>query len=257
MEKRIELEKRGRNANQGKAVAEEVVAIAGIILVMSVLAVVVTTWKWATTACLVLIKDLNLDNCRSTNIVGLTEDYSILENLSLINVGLTSLKGFPKLPNLKKLELSDNRISGGLNLLSGSPKLTHLNLSGNKIKDIETLKPLEEFKNLKSLDLFNCDVTSVENYREKVFGLISCLKYLDGFDREDKEAEDSEAEDEEDLNDDEDGNDIGGDSEGEDFNPDGVDDEEEEELDDEEEDEESTARGQKRKLPDDGDPGAE
>jgi len=88
------------------------------------------------------IKDLNLDNCRSTNIVGLTEDYSVLENLSLINVGLTSLKGFPKLPNLKKLELSDNRISGGLNLLSGSPKLTHLNLSGNKIKDIETLKPL-------------------------------------------------------------------------------------------------------------------
>jgi len=46
-------------------------------------------------------------------------------------------------------------------------------------------------------------------------------------------------------------------SEGEDFNPDGVDDEEEEELDDEEEDEESTARGQKRKLPDDGDPGTE
>jgi len=57
-------------------------------------------------------------------------------------------------------------------------------------------------------------VTSVENYREKVFALISCLKYLDGFDREDKEAEDSEAEDEEDLNDDEDGNDVGGDSEG-------------------------------------------
>ncbi|CAG2119126.1 unnamed protein product [Medioppia subpectinata] len=43
-------------------------------------------------------------------------------------------------------------------------------------------------------------------------------------------------------------------SEGEDFNPDGVDDEEEEDLDDEEEEDESTARGQKRKLPDDGDP---
>ena len=63
------------------------------------------------------------------------------------------------------------------------------------------------------MDLFNCDVTSVDNYREKVFGLISCLKYLDGFDSEEKEAEDSEA-DEEDLNDDEDGNDIDGDSEG-------------------------------------------
>ena len=89
---------------------------------------------------------MNLDNCRATNIVGLSEEFVNLESLSLINVGLTSLKGFPKLPNLRKLELSDNRISGGLNLLSGSPKLTHLNLSGNKIKDIETLEPLVFYK---------------------------------------------------------------------------------------------------------------
>jgi Leucine-rich repeat (LRR) protein len=41
-----------------------------------------------------------------------------------------------------QLELSDNRISGGLNLLHTSPKLTHLNLSGNKIKDLDTLEPL-------------------------------------------------------------------------------------------------------------------
>ncbi|XP_054707126.1 acidic leucine-rich nuclear phosphoprotein 32 family member A-like isoform X1 [Uloborus diversus] len=247
MEKRIELEKRGRSPS--------------------------------------VIKDLNLDNCRSTQIVGLTEEFSNLESLSLINVGLISLKGFPKLPNLKKLELSDNRISGGLTWLHGSPKLTHLNLSGNKIKDIETLKPLEEFKNLKSLDLFNCEVTNVENYRDEVFGLISSLKYLDGYDREDKEADDSEAddedasslaneddddenahedvdsededeeeedeqddddvnvedeEDEEDL-DDEDGDDDE-DSEGNDFNLDGDEDEE-------------TPRGQKRKR--DGDDGDE
>lgn len=50
-----------------------------------------------------------MDNCRSTSIVGLTDEYTALESLSLINVGLTTLKGFPKLPNLKKLELSDNR----------------------------------------------------------------------------------------------------------------------------------------------------
>jgi len=41
-----------------------------------------------------------------------------------------------------QLELSDNRISGGLNFLQGCPKLDYLNLSGNKIKDIETLEPL-------------------------------------------------------------------------------------------------------------------
>lgn len=155
-----------------------------------------------------------MDNCRSTCIVGLTDEFVNLESLSLINVGLTSLKGFPKLPNLRKLELSDNRLSNGLNLLSTSPKLTHLNLSGNKIKDLDTLEPLKDFKYLKSLDLFNNEATTIENYREKIFKLIPSLKYLDGFvlfynyivclivrfvfssyDAEDGEAEDSDAED--------------------------------------------------------------
>ncbi|XP_072380221.1 acidic leucine-rich nuclear phosphoprotein 32 family member D [Diabrotica undecimpunctata] len=163
MEKRIELEKRGRDPEE--------------------------------------IKDLILDNSRSTSIVGLTDEFTNLRNLSLINVGLTSLKGFPKLPNLKKLELSDNRIANGLNLLETSPKLTTLNLSGNKIKDLETLEPLKNLKNLKNLDLFNCEATSVENYREKVFKMIPSLKYLDGYDQHDGEAEeDEEEENDEDLN---------------------------------------------------------
>lgn len=49
------------------------------------------------------IYELNLDNCRSTTIEGLTDDFTNLKSLSLINVGLTSLKGFPKLPNLQKV----------------------------------------------------------------------------------------------------------------------------------------------------------
>lgn len=159
MEKRIELEKRGKNPEQ--------------------------------------IKDLNLDNCRSTSIVGLSDEFVNLENLSLINVGLTSLKGFPKLPNLKKLELSDNRISNGLNLLTTSPKVTHLNLSGNKIKDLEALQPLKEFKHLKSLDLFNNEATSIDKYKEKIFGLIPSLKCLDGYDMEDEEVDESDCEEDE------------------------------------------------------------
>ena len=122
-----------------------------------------------------------MDNCRSAAIIGLTDEYVNLETLSLINVGLLSLKGFPKLPNLKRLELSDNRIHQELDRLNTSPKLTHLNLSGNKISDIATLEPLKEFKKLKNLDLFNNDVTTIEEYRNKVFNLIPTLKYLDGF----------------------------------------------------------------------------
>ncbi|XP_026755459.1 acidic leucine-rich nuclear phosphoprotein 32 family member A isoform X2 [Galleria mellonella] len=162
MEKRVALESRGRNPSQ--------------------------------------LKELNLDNCRSTNILGLTDEFVNLEILSLNNVGLTTLKGFPSLPKLRKLELSDNRISNGLNFLNGCKKLTHLNLSGNKIKDLETLKPLEEFENLKNLDLFNNEVTCIEDYRSKVFALHPSLKYLDGFDKEDREAEDSDAEEEDEMN---------------------------------------------------------
>lgn len=42
-----------------------------------------------------------------------------------------------------QLELSDNRISGGLEVLAEKcPNLTNLNLSGNKIKDLSTIEPL-------------------------------------------------------------------------------------------------------------------
>jgi len=41
-----------------------------------------------------------------------------------------------------QLELSDNRISNGLQFLHGCPQIMYLNLSGNKIKDLDTLEPL-------------------------------------------------------------------------------------------------------------------
>ncbi|CAG0884059.1 unnamed protein product [Cyprideis torosa] len=159
------------------------------------------------------VKNLNLDNCRTSgNIHGLTDKFSNLLKLSMINVGLTSLKGFPKLPALKKLELADNRISSGLSVLKGSPELVSLNLSGNKIKDFEVVGELAQLKNLRVLDLFNCDVTQVEKYKDKVFELLPQLKYLDGFDRTGKE--DPGDEDEDDLED-EDDEDALGEDEGE------------------------------------------
>lgn len=143
------------------------------------------------------VKELVLDNCRSYEgkIEGLTDEFEELEFLSTINVGLTSVANLPKLNKLKKLELSDNRISGGLEVLAEKcPNLKHLNLSGNKIRDLSTIEPLKKLENLKSLDLFNCEVTNLNDYRENVFKLLPQLTYLDGYDRDDKEAPDSDAE---------------------------------------------------------------
>uniref|UniRef100_A0AC11EU69 Uncharacterized protein n=1 Tax=Ovis aries TaxID=9940 RepID=A0AC11EU69_SHEEP len=106
----------------------------------------------------IVVRELVLDNCKSNDgkIEGLTAEFVNLEFLSLINVGLISVSNLPKLPKLKKLELSDNRICGGLDTLAEKlPNLTHLNLSGNKLKDISTLEPLKKLECLKSLDLFN------------------------------------------------------------------------------------------------------
>ncbi|XP_038852147.1 acidic leucine-rich nuclear phosphoprotein 32 family member A isoform X1 [Salvelinus namaycush] len=143
------------------------------------------------------VKELVLDNCRSNEgkIEGLTDEFEELEFLSTINVGLTSVSNLPKLNKLKKLELSDNRISGGLEVLAEKcPNLTHLNLSGNKMKDLSTIEPLKKLETLKSLDLFNCEVTNLNDYRDNVFKLLPQLTYLDGYDKDDKEAPDSDAE---------------------------------------------------------------
>ncbi|KAK5875475.1 hypothetical protein CesoFtcFv8_026555 [Champsocephalus esox] len=158
------------------------------------------------------VQELVLDNCRSGEgkIEGITEEFSNLELLSLINVGLTSVADIPKLDKLKKLELSDNRISGGLELLSERlVNLTHLNLSGNKFKDIGTLEPLKKLPLLKSLDLFNCEVTNLADYRDSIFKLLPQLTYLDGYDIDDCEASDSDGE----VVDDEDEEGLEGDSE--------------------------------------------
>jgi len=150
------------------------------------------------------ILDLNLDNCRANKIEGLTSEFTNLQTLSLINLGLQSLEDFPKLGNLRKLELSDNKITGGLGHLTCCPNITHLSLSGNKIKDFDVLDPLKDLAFLKSLDLFNCEVTNHAEYREKVFGALTQLVFLDGFDKDEKEQEDVDGEEDDDDEDDDD-----------------------------------------------------
>ncbi|XP_048212503.1 acidic leucine-rich nuclear phosphoprotein 32 family member E isoform X2 [Perognathus longimembris pacificus] len=153
------------------------------------------------------VTELVLDNCQCVNgeIEGLNDTFKELEFLSMANVQLSSLARLPSLNKLRKLELGNNIISGGLEVLAEKcPNLTYLNLSGNKIKDLSTVEALQNLKNLKSLDLFNCEITNLEDYRESIFELLQQITYLDGFDQDDNEAPDSEEEDDEDEDEDED-----------------------------------------------------
>nr|XP_026259812.1 acidic leucine-rich nuclear phosphoprotein 32 family member E isoform X2 [Urocitellus parryii] len=95
------------------------------------------------------VTELVLDNCLCVNgeIEGLNDTFKELEFLSMANVELSSLAQLPSLNKLRKLELSDNIISGGLEVLAEKcPNLTYLNLSGNKIKDLSTVEALMEMK---------------------------------------------------------------------------------------------------------------
>lgn len=188
------------------------------------------------------VAELVLDSCRSSNgeIEGLTENFKELEFLSMASIELTSLSKLPTLSKLRKLELSDNALCGGLEILvEKCPNLTYLNLSGNKIKDLSTVEPLQNLKNLKSLDLFNCEITNQEDYRESIFELLPQITYLDGFDQEDNEAPDSEEEEDEDE-DGEDDDEDDDDDEEDDAGPPGDSEEEEDvsDLGEEEEEEE-------------------
>ncbi|KAK4410233.1 Acidic leucine-rich nuclear phosphoprotein 32-related protein [Sesamum angolense] len=135
----------------------------------------------------------------------LFEKFHNLQHLSMANIGVSSLEQFPRLRNLQKLILSDNRIAGGLEFLveAGLESLRDLDLSNNRISDINDLRPLAELR-LVSLDLYECPVTRVKDYRSRVFGLIRSLKYLDKMDAEENERpeSDDEEEDEEDEEDD-------------------------------------------------------
>jgi len=174
------------------------------------------------------INKLVLDgDCRATQLEGLTDEFENLEYLTLSNIGLTTLKGFPKLAKLRQLELQDNCLNGGLENLAVCVNLTHLDLKGNKIQCLEQLEPLKNLSSLKFLELENTDISKQDNYRQKIFAVLPSVKYIDGLDVNGEEYEGDEFANEEGDED----------EEGESFN------EDDDDEDDDEEDEDDGSEG--------------
>ena len=67
---------------------------------------------------------------------GLTDEFVKLEELDLKNASLTNIKLFPKLPSLTKLDISENRLSKGLEVLKDCPNLKFLSINDNKFKEV-------------------------------------------------------------------------------------------------------------------------
>jgi len=130
-----------------------------------------------------------------------------LEQVTLSRANLTSLKNFPTLPSLVKLDLCHNRLSKGLENLKQCTKLKCLILAGNRFKpskDLEFLEPLASLPNLTHLELgekyFNDDDEELNSnkMKPKVFSILPQLQYLDLMDRHGNPEDDNDEDDNED-----------------------------------------------------------
>lgn len=92
------------------------------------------------------VEELILDEWKGTELShtdkALLESFPNLQFLSMNNCGLRSLNNFPTLPKLIKLELNDNKISGGLEKLVGMKELMQITLAGNQLRTLEDIAPL-------------------------------------------------------------------------------------------------------------------
>lgn len=128
----------------------------------------------------------------------LLEEFTELEFISFRGCGLSSLKNFPRLPALKKLDLGENSLVGPFDVLRGLPGLIEICLDNNEVTSLEALEPFRTLADLISLDLENNPLADEENYREQVFKMFPNLEALDRIDQEGNEVFDSEDLDEED-----------------------------------------------------------
>ena len=176
----------------------------------------------------------------------LLEKYQNAKSLSFISCQLKSLKNLPNIPSIEEVQFSDNHITGNeLSNLLIYPKLTKINLCNNLIKEIKDLQCLQALKELTNLDLSECPVTLLPQYREKMFEMLPQLKYLDLVSKTGENC--SELDDQEDEEEEEEENEKDNDSfVVEDEEEEGEDEEEEEEVPEKKEDE--YIPGKKRKI---------
>jgi len=150
-------------------------------------------------------KELDLSGCKNVvEFEGLTEEFTSLEVLDVSNSNIASLEGFPKLPNLRRIDLSKTRICKNFEPLLVCTNLQHISLNGNRIKDFSVFEPLKSLVHLTHLEF------GLEECRPKIFEVLPHLQFVDGDDIDGNAEEDetqmngtmgTEAEDDEDGDD--------------------------------------------------------
>jgi Leucine-rich repeat (LRR) protein len=96
--------------------------------------------------------------------------------LSLISCELNSLENFPHLPQLIRLDLVNNELSGDdIKHIVVCKHVQTVMLSHNQITSADDLKPLVPLKELTQLDFYGNPVVNIAEYRKRVFTLLPRL----------------------------------------------------------------------------------
>ncbi|MES1906484.1 MAG: U2 small nuclear ribonucleoprotein A', partial [Paramarteilia canceri] len=102
------------------------------------------------------------------------------ESFDMTNNSITKLSGFPFMPNVKSLFLSNNRIVNiNFSTVQNLPNLEVLILTNNVISELTAINCLEKCKKLTILSLLNNPITTNSLYRPFMIFKIPSLRYLD------------------------------------------------------------------------------
>ena len=198
------------------------------------------------------VDELILDDLY-TNIIEFTNDhkktlelYNNLLHLSLNGLGLKSLKNFPKIPELRILEIRNNHFSGidFKELMNLYPQLYKLKVGENPVKSLDIFKPFISFTSLKKLELIDTDVTKKDTYRDELFKILKNVEIIDKMNREGDEIDSTIYDEEGDEFEDDDF-----DGEDDDFeDDDDIEDDDEDDFEDDEDEEDDHPKNKNRHL---------
>ena len=145
------------------------------------------------------------EKCISQDIEGL-DGFVNLKTLSLIKCGIVNVADLPNLPELRKLNLSQNRIATGLSTVAKKcPKLEQLIVCDNpKLTKVEEFKALTDLKHLQRIDAEGCNFED-EEHVSTIFAMFpeGQMQNVDGYNEKGEEVYSDSEDDSEDEEDEE------------------------------------------------------
>ncbi|KAF7494222.1 U2 small nuclear ribonucleoprotein A' [Sarcoptes scabiei] len=125
-------------------------------------------------------RELDLRDYKISAIENLGATLNQFDSIDFTDNDIRKLENFPLLTRLKRLYLSNNRISKIDEQLAESlPNIEGLVLINNQIQELGDIDPLGKFKKLETLSMMGNPITSKKHYRLYVINQIPSLRLLD------------------------------------------------------------------------------